>query len=214
MFWLPCSLSARVLPTKKSEAIWRFPWTYSFLRRKRREAIWRFQWTYSFLRRTLKVANCSDLPEQSIGHFIRGTYLRFLYLFTCCCVVWLWEKHPGPVPGTQTKWANFEASAVGETSAVVLTTREMFARVCSRKIIGLSHAADFVATTKVRIQLRSSLNRCLGQSIQRGYNRWVKGHKHPPVQPTIHWVPIITPCATTDGQTQQVPTSVPSAGCP
>ncbi len=77
---------------------------------------------------------------------------EFLYLFTCCSVVWLWEKHPGPVQGTQTKWASFEASAVGEASAVALATREMFARVCSRKIIGTSHASDFVATTKVRIQ--------------------------------------------------------------
>jgi len=27
--------------------------------------------------------------------------------------VWLWQQHPGPVPGTQTKWASVEASAVG-----------------------------------------------------------------------------------------------------
>ncbi len=140
----------------------------------------------SFLRRTLKAANCCDRPEQSIGHFISGTYLLFLYLFTWCCVVWLWEKHPGSVPGTQTKCASFQASAV------VLATREMFTRVCSRKMMGPSHASDFLATTKVRIQLWSSLNRCLGQSIQRGYNRWGKGHKHPPVQPTIHWIPMMT----------------------
>ncbi len=62
----------------------------------------------------------------------------------------------------------------------------MFARVCSRKMMGPSHASDFLATTKVHIQLWSSLNRCLGQSSQRGYNRWRKGHENPPVQPTIH----------------------------
>jgi hypothetical protein len=184
------SLSARVLPTKESEAIWRFPWTYSFLRR------------------TLKVANCCDLAEQSIGHFNSGTYQLVFYLITCCCVVWLWQKHPGSVPGTQTKWASFEASAVG------LATREMFAHVCSRKIIGPSHAWGFLAETKVRIQLWSSLNRCPGQSIQRGYNRWGKGHKHPPVQPTIHSMLIMTPCGTTAGQTQPGPTSIPSTGCP
>jgi len=67
--------------------------------------------------------------------------------------VWLWEKHPGPVSGTQTKWATVEASAV------VLATREMFARVCSRKMMGRSHASYFLATRKVRIQLWSFLNR-------------------------------------------------------
>jgi hypothetical protein len=62
----------------------------------------------------------------------------------------------------------------------------MFARVCSRKMMGPSHASEFLATTKVCIQLWSSLNRCLGQLSQRGYNRWPKGHENPPVQPTIH----------------------------
>ncbi len=108
-------------------------------------------------------------PEQPIGHFVSGTYLLFLYLFTCCCVAWLWEKHPGSLPGTQIKRASFEASAV------VLATREMFARVCSRKMMGPSHAYDFLATTKVRIQLWSSLNRCLGQSSQRGTTDGAKG---------------------------------------
>jgi hypothetical protein len=89
-----CSLGARILPTRKSEAIWRFPWTYSFLRR------------------TLKVANCCDLPEQCIGYLFSGTYLLFLYLFPCCCVVGLWQKHPDPVPARQTKWASSEASTV------------------------------------------------------------------------------------------------------
>ncbi len=141
---------------------------------------------------------------------------EFLYLFTCCCVVCLWEKHPGPVPATQTKWAKFEASAVGDTSAVVLATREMFAHVCSRKIIGLSHASDFVATTKVRIQLRSPLNRCLGQSIQRGYNRWAKGHKHPPVGQSeltatnapvgrsVHWMPCVFSFGAGWGSSQSI----------
>ncbi len=86
--------------------------------------------------------------------------------------MWLWEKHPGPVPGTQTKWASFEASAI------VLATREMFPRVCSRKIMDRSHASDLLGTTKVRIPLWSSLNRCLAQSIQRGYNWCGKAHKH------------------------------------
>jgi hypothetical protein len=54
------------------------------------------------------------------------------FFFTCCSVVWFWEKHPGPGPGTQTKWASVEASAV------VLATRQMFARVCSRKMMGHS----------------------------------------------------------------------------
>jgi hypothetical protein len=122
------------------------------------------------------------------------------YSCTCLRAAVLWEKHPGSLPGTQTKRASFEASAI------VLATREMFAHVCSRKIIGPSHASDFLATTKLHIQLWSSLNRCLGQSSQRGYNRWGKGHKNPPAQPTIHWMPIMTPCGTTDGQTQPAPT--------
>jgi hypothetical protein len=36
----------------------------------------------------------------------------------------------------------------------------------------------------------------------------------PPVQPTIHWMPIMTPCGTTGGQTQPARTSVPSTGYP
>ncbi len=43
-------------------------------------AIWTFPWTYSFLGRTLKVANCCDRPEQSIGHLsLAPTY----YCCTC-----------------------------------------------------------------------------------------------------------------------------------
>ncbi len=125
----------------------------------------------------------------------------------------------GETSGFSTRHTNQEGEFWGKCSSrrvqyLVLATREMFARVCSRKMMGPSHASDFLATTKVRIQLWSFLNRCMGQSSQRGYNRWGKGHKNPPVQPTIHWMPIMTPCGTTDGQTQPAPTSVPSSGCP
>ncbi len=78
--------------------------------------------------------------------------------------MWLWQKHPGLVPGTQTNWASFEASVLAN-----LPPGKCLRVFCSTKIMGTSHASDFLATTKVRIQLWSSLNRCLGQSIQRGY---------------------------------------------
>ncbi len=78
--------------------------------------------------------------------------------------MWLWQKHPGLVPGTQTNWASFEASVLAN-----LPPGKCLRVFCGTKIMGTSHASDFLATTKVRIQLWSSLNRCLGQSIQRGY---------------------------------------------
>jgi len=106
------------------------------------------------------------------------TYLRAAMLWGC-------GRNPGPVPGTQTKWASFEASAVSDLPP------ENCLRVFTIKIMGPSHASDLLGTTKVRIQLWSFLNRCPGQSIQRGYNRWAKGHKHPPV----HRMPIMTPWA-------------------
>ncbi len=111
-----------------------------------------------------------------IGHL--PTILVLVYVY---CVVWLWVLYPAHKPRGRVL-----RQVQQQTSAVVLATTEMFARVCSRKMMGPSHASDFLATTKVRIQLWSSLNRCLGQSSQRGYNTWCKGHENPPVQPTIH----------------------------
>jgi len=40
------------------------------------------------------------------------TILVLVYVVLCCAG--LWQKHPGPVPGRETKWASFEASALPE----------------------------------------------------------------------------------------------------
>jgi hypothetical protein len=71
-----CLLGVRGLPTKKSETIWRLPWTYSFLRR------------------TLKLANCCDRPEESIGYLFTslGTYLLFLLGYVLLCRVVVAER--------------------------------------------------------------------------------------------------------------------------
>jgi hypothetical protein len=143
-------------------------------------------WTYSFLRGTLKLAICCDRPEESIGHLFTslGTYLllKLGYVLLCCVVV---AERCGSCSGH----INQVRAFWGKCTSWLAWHQEMFARVCSRKIMGPSYAPHFLATTKVPVfNYRASwTGSWQGQLLQRGYyNRWAQVSQHTPV----HHVPL------------------------